>query len=310
MKTVETVLGPAETEKLGFSLLHEHILSSGAAMRDGKPDPHGKAALSRVRLALMQLKHNYVKTVVDATPVDFGRDPARLIALAEATGLNIIASTGFYNAPDSLCDTPDVERYTDFLVGELTEGMSGTKARAGVIRAAADARGFDGARVRLHRAAAAASRAAGAPIFLHTDRQMRYTARQLDCLAAEGADLNRVKVDHCLDAEETAPLLRLAERGVWLGIDRFFADHDRRTKQIYDLIKLGLADRMLLAHDFCGVSPFDPPLQTGVYAQDANVYGWLYTKYCLFQELSNMGIDEGLLYRIAIDNPKRFFDGC
>lgn len=59
MHTVATVLGPIPIDALGFSLMHEHVLVRGRG---------GESALTRTRLALMQLRHNYVRTIVDATP--------------------------------------------------------------------------------------------------------------------------------------------------------------------------------------------------------------------------------------------------
>lgn len=47
-----------------------------------------------------------------------------------------------------------------------------------------------------------------------------------------------------------------------------------------------------------------------VLAQGGVPYGWLHLKLSVFKELSDRGVDADLLFRIAGENPKRFFTEC
>ena len=75
----------------------------------------------------------------------------------------------------------------------------------------------------------------------------------LRVLAEEGADLTKVVIGHSGDSVDLDYLMKLADAGSILGMDRFGLDlllpFDERVNTAAELCKRGYADRMALAHD-------------------------------------------------------------
>ena len=95
---IQSVLGPVDTSELGQVLMHEHLTCADWSMRMNfgsrfyEADKVTEMACGMLDKAAQQ----GVATVVDGTPVNLGRDIHLMRDVARRTGLNIIASTGFY----------------------------------------------------------------------------------------------------------------------------------------------------------------------------------------------------------------------
>ena len=97
MGQVNGVLGPIQGEDLGFTLMHEHILIANWSMRQSfadwlNVDAHVLHASAEVRRA----GEHGVRTMVDLTPINLGRDIHVIRAVAERAEAQVIAATGFY----------------------------------------------------------------------------------------------------------------------------------------------------------------------------------------------------------------------
>ncbi len=102
MATVTAVLGPIDSRDLGFTLAHEHIQVIDWAMRMSFPDWYNveetiEVAVTEVKMAMAL----GVRSMIDATTINMGRDPHVLRAVAEQSGVNLIASTGLYFNEDN-----------------------------------------------------------------------------------------------------------------------------------------------------------------------------------------------------------------
>ena len=95
---IQGIFGPIAPEALGQTLMHEHITCADWSMRMN----FGEKFFSFDQVASMaegqlgKAKALGVRTVVDGTPVNLGRDIRLIREVARRTGLNFIASTGFY----------------------------------------------------------------------------------------------------------------------------------------------------------------------------------------------------------------------
>ena len=94
---IQGVLGPIDTAELGQTLMHEHITCADWSMRMNfgarffEFDQVAEIAAGQLGKA----KALGVRTVVDGTPVNLGRDIRLIREVARRTGLNFIASTGY-----------------------------------------------------------------------------------------------------------------------------------------------------------------------------------------------------------------------
>lgn len=75
-RLVQTVLGPIDPSKLGFTLPHEHIFAGSAGVLETWPALVGGRTAFRDRVVdkLKAMKAQGVDTIVDVTPSDIGRD--------------------------------------------------------------------------------------------------------------------------------------------------------------------------------------------------------------------------------------------
>ncbi len=322
MNSIETVCGPVAVDKLGFTLMHEHVIASNAGIPENYPQMYRRDYIDFLTKDLAALKQNQIDTIVDATPYDLGRDPKRLKPLSEATGVNIICCTGFFFQLNPSYGKWTPEQIARLQIDDLTKGMAGTDIKAGMIKAVMDAEGPTPGRRLLHHAAGIASKETGAPIFLHSNPLFETGRYQLALLKEAGADVRRIKLDHMLETTDMDYIQWAYDQGVWLGCERlprvvapgdaYGTGTDARIRTLKAMIDAGMADRMILSHDFSGITPiFDTLKPHERDAFDEQIPGrWLFIKDCVFPRLVEMGVDSDVLYRMNTVNPRRFLEGC
>ena len=93
--------GAVPAEKLGVTLMHEHVLVDFIGADKVSRSRYRPAEVFRVALPfLKKIRSLGCRTLVDCTPAYLGRDPALLRQLSEASGLNLLTNTGYYGAAD------------------------------------------------------------------------------------------------------------------------------------------------------------------------------------------------------------------
>ncbi|MFZ2036094.1 MAG: hypothetical protein WAU62_04175, partial [Dehalococcoidales bacterium] len=73
MKTVNTVLGPLDTSKIGLALMHDHILGAAGGIPQVYPELLGKNYKERIMKGLTSAREAGINTIVDADTFDLGR---------------------------------------------------------------------------------------------------------------------------------------------------------------------------------------------------------------------------------------------
>ena len=145
-ETIETVTGPIEVDQLGKTLIHEHFIFGYPGFQgDSTLGGFNKKEAMEVGVTIaMQLMSYGVRTVVDPTPNECGRNPEFLRELSEQTGLQIICGTGYYYEGEGATPyfkfrqalgTAEQEIYEMFMK-ELTEGIGDTGIKPGIIKLA------------------------------------------------------------------------------------------------------------------------------------------------------------------------------
>ena len=124
MSVVNSVLGPIDTKDLGFTLMHEHVISQGSVAQNF-PELFDDNFMDLIINGIDEAKKGGVDTIVDATTFDLGRDVSVLADVARRTKINIIACTGWWMSfPEYLSGTsPDL--YADLFVREIQVGIAG-----------------------------------------------------------------------------------------------------------------------------------------------------------------------------------------
>jgi phosphotriesterase-related protein len=310
MATVQGVLGPIDTAELGFTLMHEHVLVANWAMRQSFADwvdvpAQVEAASHEARLA----RERGVRTIVDLTPINLGRDVRAMREVAERSGLQIVAATGFYWHEEPWMQGWEVERLVDFLIRDITHGIQGTGSRAGIIKAATDHPGVTPYNRKTLQVAARLHRATGVPISTHTSAAHRTGLAQQDLFEEEGVDLSRVVIGHCGDTEDLAYLEAILARGSTIGMDRFGLDMilpgEKRVATIAELCRRGWGDRMVLSHDACCHIDWFPQEMVRAMAPRWN---FRHIPENVVPALRKAGVSEEDLRALTVDNPRRIFE--
>jgi phosphotriesterase-related protein len=240
--------------------MHEHLFvrdTPAASLNPAlKIDDEAKSALEL---------NDYFKAggraLLDAQPGGAGRDAAALLRLSRASGIQIVAVTGYHRPmfypPDSFRFTEDEEKLYGRFLTELREGVaddgSPLPIRAGAVKAALGPEGPAGREETLLRAAARAAAAGDVPLVLHTEAGAGAVRAVALCEKA-GLDPRRVLVCHAdRQAEDFRPHEEIARTGAFLEYDtigRFkYHDDESEIRLILRMLEKGYRNQLLLSLD-------------------------------------------------------------
>jgi phosphotriesterase-related protein len=316
--TVQTVLGPLDAGRLGFTLPHEHIADAPDVLNrwpEGGRANFVAAAVERLKA----VRAAGIGTVADLTTYDVGRDIGFLEEVSRKSGLTMIAATGQRFFPPKMASVTmparTIEGLAGFFIKEIERGIDGTSIRAGVIKIGVIGKDPTPLEEIGLRAAARASKASGVPIRTHTAAAQRAGERHAAILDSEGIDPARVCFDHSDDSGDMNYYLGLVKRGYSLGMDHvhrglspaFKPPFERRTQCIELLVDAGFADKIFLSSDaeFGGalLAPDKREWRETIDPPD----GMLFNLKTLIPRLKQIGVPDRAIRTITVENPRRFF---
>ena len=287
MATVSTVLGPVDTSELGFTLSHEHLATGSAGMRHTYPEFFDReGTIEDAAAALKQAYDEGVRSYIDPTTFDLGRDIGMMQEVSRQSGVHIIE-----------------------------EGIEGTGVKAAIIKSASDRGGMTEQEVVVLRAVARASKHTGAPVYTHTWSPDRVGEQQIRVLEEEGVDLERVYIGHSNDTHDIDYILGLLRKGVWVGLDRFPGGRypgvplwQERTEIVKRLVDEGWAHRIMLGHDH-SVPRGQPTPEMREQRANYQPEGYSFISRRVLPYLRELGTSEEDIQTIMVDNPRRFLEG-
>src|SRR3989475_4983230 len=119
---IVTVLGPISPEELGVTDAHDHLFLRSPAFPGQDFDDVDKA-IDEVAGAV----RGGLRSIVEVTPIGLGRRPAKLREVAEATGVHIVAATGYHrdaHYPEGhWVRTAPIELLAERILADLQRGM-------------------------------------------------------------------------------------------------------------------------------------------------------------------------------------------
>jgi len=325
MTEVQTALGPVDVSRLGPTLMHEHIFILTADVQQNYPEEWGddEARVAEAVRQLRALAAAGIKTIVDVTVIGQGRYVPRVRRVAEQVPeLNIVVATGCYIFDDVPMffwrRTPEVEAslgrpardvMVDFFLRDITQGIGNTGVKAGMLKCAVDEKGLTAGVERVLRAVAQAHAQTGTPITIHTHAASQHGPAILDVLKDEGVDLSRVVLGHSGDVDQPDYLQSMAESGLTLGMDRFGIDHSasfrERADLVVELCRRGLADHMVLSHDYSCYLDWFPPGSLN----DLHDWHYLHISRDVLPYLREHGIAEDQIDAMLVRNPAGILGG-
>jgi phosphotriesterase-related protein len=356
---VQTVLGLIEPEAMGVTLPHEHLFTDMTGFFNEPDDDQASRTahqpisldnLSWIRSNRMNSLHNLQPfeeelaireamlfkeagggTIVEQTPISMGREPAKMMNVAHATGLNIIMGTAYYretqvlwdssqgggwvsrklgNYPSAFIDTVTEEHLTQTFVRDIVEGDGG--ARAGFIGELGCSRPLTGNEQKILLAATVAQRQTGALMTVHPGFHEESPLEIIKVLTEAGADISHMVMSHMsISVGSHRTRCKIAETGCYLEWDLFgwggefpqqptlvdIPSDQGRVRQIMQLIEEGYLNQVLISHDVCN------RIRLSGYGGS----GYAHILKTVVPIMYQKGLTEEQIYTIMVENPKRAF---
>ena len=315
MSQVNTVLGPIDSSELGFTLSHEHITLGAAGTAAAYPGFQDLDAIADAAAqALTEAYDGGVRSIIDVTTLDLGRDIPLMQDVSRRSGVHAIPCTGNHLAIPRIFWGAPVDKVAALFIKEIEEGIEDTGVKAGIIKVASDRGGITENEEIVLRAAARACNATGTRISTHTWSPDRVGEEQVRVLKEEGVDLNRVYIGHSNDDTDVSYLIGLLEEGVWLGLDRYPGGRtpetprwETRTEVVKQLIDAGYAHRLMLSHDH-STPMVQPSEELRREREEFNPDGYLFITRNVLPRLLELGATDADVNTMMVDNPRRFFE--
>ena len=258
---VVSVTGPRSAAELGVIDAHDHLFLELPALVG-----HLFQDTDRAIAEVLEAKASGVGTIVEMTPIGLGRRPDRMRAVAEATGVIVIAASGFHRdahyPPGHWVHEATVETLAERVIVDLERGMHPSdwqdpalpldSARAGAIKGGASYHHISRGEARRLQAIAIASVRTGAAVLVHCE--IGTAGHEIvDLLEGLGVPPHRIGLAH-LDRNPDPELhAEIAARGVTLEYDTIGRTKYHPDSVVLDLIEAvavaGHLDRIVLGLD-------------------------------------------------------------
>lgn len=308
MATIQTATGPIDSDDLGFTLTHEHVVVGSPPVRQQFPDLFNRSAILDVAVPnLVAAREAGVRTIVDLTPITLGRDAGLIREASERSGIQIIVATGLYYFPDLYFAFAPGEHITELFVRDIGEGIGDTGVRAGVIKCATqpDMNPFN---EKVLRASAQAHRQTGVPIGTHTFVANRTGLDQVRVFKEEGVNLGRVIIGHSDDTDDITYLEEIIETGAYVGMDRIGIPRPRTNEERADmvaaLVERGYADRVCLSHDSGVMEGYDEALK----AERSPDWRYTFIPREFSALLRDRDVSDDAIEQMTVRNPRAIFE--
>ena len=268
-QSINTVRGPLPSEKLGITLMHEHVLVDFVGADKVSRDRYDPEEVFSVALPFMkELYALGCRTMVECTPAYLGRDPALLRRLSKATGLNIVTNTGYYGAAnDKFIPQHAFHETPEQLAGRWYREFEGrigtTNIKPGIMKIGVD----------------------------------KGPLSEIDTKLVRAAAMTFIWV-HAQSEPQTEKHFKAVEQGAWVEYDGISESSlDKHINLVKSMIDRGFIHRTLHSQDAGWYSVGE--LGGGNYRN----YGTLFTRF--IPELKRSGVSEEQVRKLLVDNPKQ-----
>jgi phosphotriesterase-related protein len=293
-----TTIGPVSVDALGFTLIHEHVAIFSPGVREAYPHLYNRRTIREACIdALRAARDVGVRTIVDLTTPDLGRDPRLVADVAEIAEIYVVLCTGIWLDVPRYLRARSVEFAAKLFVREIEQGIGRTGIRAGIIKVASgEVVTVD--QEKILRAAARASRTTGAAISTHTLASFRTGLRQLEILDEEGVSPERIIIGHSTECDANY-LARLYAAGVAVGWDQFgtnqVQDEEGAIMNLVHVLGEGRGPQTLVSMDNAAFVDWEPNHQGS--------FGYLSGK--ILPRLRSEGVSEEVIRGMTVDGPAR-----
>lgn len=302
---IMTINGPVSADKLGITLIHEHLLVDFiGADKINDSRWNRQEVVKKVLPYLQELKQYDVKTFFDCTPAYLGRDVRLLKMIADKSGLQIVTNTGYYGAGDNKYLPPHAhqdtaEQLAKRWIKEFEKGIGDSGVKPGFIKIGVGSGPLSALHKKLVVAAAITHLATGLTICSHTGPAIP-ALEEIELLQQNGVDARAFVWVHAQAEQDKSNHKKAAENGAWISLDGIgWGDVDNYADSIEKLKQANLLHRVLISHDAGWYKPGEP--EGGKFTGYTNIFTQL------LPLLKNKGFTETDIEQLLVKNPAEAF---
>lgn len=251
-KVINTVTGKITKKQLGTTYIHEHLY----VVPNDLPKYYDYTLddIDKSIYETFSFKNVGGNSLVDLTPINYGRSPLLLKKISEATGVNILFVTGFHKEefqPKWLEKLNSSQVY-DFLTHEIVDGATSQHLKPGAMKLGTSLNQVTASEKKVIEIEARVQRDLRIPIITHCDKGTM-GLEQLKILQENGAELSHVCLSHVDLAEDVSYIEEIFKQGASISFDhvgRSLTDCDSKdVEMITQLVNDGFVDQICLAGD-------------------------------------------------------------
>ncbi|SDQ90872.1 phosphotriesterase family protein [Virgibacillus salinus] len=264
-ESINTVTGKISVEDMGKTLIHEHFVFGYPGFSgDITLGAFNKEEALRAGIETANAVIEFgVKTVVDPTPNECGRNPELLKEISEATGLQIVCATGYYYEGEGATPyfkfrqslgTAEKDIYEMFMK-EINDGIAETGIRPGIIKLASSKDEITAYEQMFFDVAAKVHQETGIMILTHT-QEGTMGPEQAKMLVEAGVDPAKIVIGHMCGNTNPEYHKETLKTGVTIGFDRFGLEKlvgapldAERIETLLELLEEGYEKQVMLSHD-------------------------------------------------------------
>ncbi|NIZ41309.1 TatD family hydrolase (plasmid) [Entomospira entomophila] len=285
----------------GITYVHEHITIDLSGVKE-----NDDCNLNSFEATVEEFKILYnlgVRNVVDVTNIGMHRNPHYVEQVAQATGINIIHSTGWYQdrfLPPYI-ETTDINDLADQLIADITVGMDNTQIKANVIGEIGTSRDRITEREeKVFIASIIAAKETGVVLSTHCTLG-RLGLEQVQLMKSHHFDCQKAVIGHVDLSGDIHYILQLLDQGVYVSFDTIGKENYlpdlKRVAMIKQIIHAGFIDKLMLSMDITRKSHLKHYGGTG--------YSFLLTDFVPL--MREHGVEQEHIDRMLIQNPMNFF---
>ncbi len=249
---VNTVLGPVDAAELGTTYIHEHLYVKPNELPAFYP-----YTLDDVDRGVEEIESFMAaggSTIVELSPLNFGRNTEALKVMATRTGCHILCVTGLHKEEhlptwfDKLSD----DEIAGVVADEIEDGIGTHRIKPAAVKVGTSLNTITD---RERRAIKICTRVAvehHMPMITHCDKGTM-ALEQLALVEAEGMDPSHVCLSHVDLTLNAAYIAAICNTGAYVSLDHVGRDLDgrdhERASMIKELVEIGVGDRLCLAGD-------------------------------------------------------------
>lgn len=283
----------------GYTLMHEHITIDLSGVK--KDEDCRLDCFDETVRELKQLYEYGVRNILEVTNRGMGRDVDYIRRVQEATGINIILSTGFYKEPflpQEVYDSTAGE-LAELILDELRSGIDGSDIRAAVIGEFGTSKDeMKPMEEKVFEAMAMAAVDSGALITTHTTLGT-YGAEQVDYLTARGVRPEKIIIGHMDLSQDIGKILGVLNKGANVGFDTIgklnYCPDTFRVEALKEIDRQGLLPQVVLSMDITR--------KTQLKYKGGIGYGYLFEEFLPL--LREHGFTKRQIDMCLIGNPRR-----